>query len=65
MQGTIFADEHATVPNVAMGPFDAQADDASTQPILPADGDGIVGLGFQSRFEFALDTKASKLWLFA
>lgn len=64
LQGQVYDVDHVIVPDASIGPFAAKHVDVSTHPILPQDGDGLVGFGFLSRFDFALDVKTSRLWLF-
>jgi hypothetical protein len=63
LEGMIFTVPHATASTVQLGAARFTNMDASRQPVLPDDGDGMIGLGLLSLFDFALDIKAGKLWL--
>lgn len=63
LEGTIFTVPHTTASSVKVGTKTFANVDVSRQPVLADDGDGMIGLGFLSRFDFALDIKAGKLWL--
>ena len=52
----------AKVPSVTAGPFLMENVAASLQPAFPG-VDGVLGLGFLSNFNFAIDVKARKLWM--
>jgi hypothetical protein len=47
-----------------VGPFQAANVSVSKQALTAKDGDAVIGLGFLSRFNFSIDQKAGKLWLF-
>ena len=61
--GHIFSVAHATASAVRIGDEligDIQAD---RQPLLPEDGDGLLGMGILARFDVIIDTRAGILWL--
>lgn len=55
---------HTGVSEMRVGPFQAVNVTVSRQLLNAKDGDAVVGLGFLSRFNFAIDQQAGKLWLF-
>jgi hypothetical protein len=63
--GRVFAMSSAIVGEVALGPTSVSDVKVTLQPVFPDDGDGFIGLGLLSRFTFALDVPARRLWLIA
>lgn len=63
LEGTIITVPHTIASSVQVGAAKFSNVDVSEQPILADDGDGMIGLGLLVQFDFALDTKAGKLWL--
>lgn len=62
-EGHVAATRDITVDQLAIGPVTAHNVTVSMRPIDPIDGDGTIGIGFFSLFDFAIDTKARKIWL--
>jgi len=63
--GRVFAMTSAVVGEVVLGSTPVSDVKVTLQPVFPDDGDGFIGLGLLSRFTFALDVKARRLWLIA
>ena len=63
--GTVTESVVATLDEVALGPQPVAGVKVALAPTLADDGDGYLGFGLLSRFEFALDIKARRLWLVA
>jgi hypothetical protein len=63
--GRIFAMSSAVVGEVTLGSTPVRDVKVTLQPVFPDDGDGFIGLGLLSRFTFALDVPARRLWLIA
>lgn len=63
LDGTPRASLHTSLSEMRVGPFQASNVSVSRQLLTAKDGDAVVGLGFLSRFNFAVDQKAGKLWL--
>ena len=63
--GRVFAMSSAIVGEVALGSTPVRDVKVTLQPVFPGDGDGFIGLGLLSRFTFALDVRARRLWLIA
>jgi hypothetical protein len=51
------------VPEVVIGQLTAKNLPVNIAPTVPADSDGLLGMGILSRFDFLLDIPASKLWI--
>ena len=52
------------VDEVSVGPINGHQVPVDNHPVIPEDGDGTIGLGFFSAFNFAFDLKAHRIWLF-
>lgn len=52
-----------TVEEVSLGPKRVEDVKVSLSPALLVERDGYVGIGLLSRFNFAIDIKARRLWL--
>jgi hypothetical protein len=63
--GRDFAMSSPIVGEVALGSTSVRDVKVTLQPVFPDDGDGFIGLGLLSRFTFALDVRARRLWLIA
>jgi predicted aspartyl protease len=63
--GRVFAMPSAIVGEVALGSTPVNDVKVTLQPVFADDGDGFIGLGLLSRFTFALDVRARRLWLIA
>lgn len=63
LDGKVSTTNYVTLPSLEFGPFEASRVKVSEQAIAAANTEGLLGLGFLSRFDFALDSKAQKLWL--
>ena len=63
--GRVFAMSSAIVGEVVLGSTSVRDVKVTLQPVFPDDGDGFIGLGLLSRFTFALDVRARRLWLIA
>jgi hypothetical protein len=64
LDGTSRPSSLTIVRAMRVGPFQASDVSVSKQLLTAKDGDAVIGLGFLSRFNFAIDQKAGKLWLF-
>ena len=64
LDGTPRASSHTSVGEMRVGPFHAANVIVSKQLLTAKDGDAVIGLGFLSRFNFSIDQKAGKMWLF-
>jgi hypothetical protein len=53
----------AEVDHVSLGPRIVKDVDVALTPSLPDRRDGYLGFGLLSRFNFAIDIKARRLWL--
>jgi hypothetical protein len=63
LDGTPRPSLHTSVGEMRVGPFQASNVSVSRQLLTAKDGDAVIGLGFLSKFNFAIDQKAGKLWL--
>lgn len=61
--GRPYAITTGTADEVTIGPLRQTDVTISREPIVPAAGDGILGLGWLGRYDFVLDVKAGKLWI--
>jgi Flp pilus assembly protein TadD/predicted aspartyl protease len=61
-EGVAASTKTVLVKNVKVGPITASGVSVTEQPILAPNGDGRIGLGFFSRFNFAIDVKARRIW---
>lgn len=64
LDGTGRPSIQTNVSEMRVGPLQAANITVSRQLLTAKDGDAVVGLGFLSRFNFAIDQKAGKLWVF-
>lgn len=53
------------VGTVTVGPEKGYNASVTARPILPEDGDGRLGMGFFSHYDFAMDLRARRIWLLA
>jgi hypothetical protein len=53
----------AIVDTISIGPIWARNLRVTVAPMLPSTGDGIIGMGFFSRYDFVIDQKARHIWL--
>lgn len=51
------------VPDISIGPIQSFGVPVTAKPVLPGMGDGLLGMGYLSQFNFVIDTKARRLWL--
>lgn len=51
------------VPDIAIGPIRSFGVPVTAKPVLAGTGDGLLGTGYLSRFDFVIDIKARRLWL--
>jgi hypothetical protein len=63
LDARIVAEKGAIVERVRLGPIDVHRVQVRAQPTLAKDGDGTIGFGLLSRFDFAVDIKAQRIWL--
>lgn len=63
LQGEVFGAKQSTLPHVRLGSVVASDVRVSIEPVLAHDADGLLGFGFLDHLDFALDSKAGKLWL--
>lgn len=59
-EGTV---RHVVLSRVKTGDLNLYNVDATRQPVLQEDGDGLLGLGFFKRNPFAIDLKQQKIWV--
>jgi hypothetical protein len=52
------------VGEVSVGPVKVHQVSIDNELVIPEDGDGIIGMAFFSAFNFAVDLKAHRIWLF-
>jgi hypothetical protein len=62
-EGVAVRTKSVVARSVTVGPVHASGVSVTEQPILPSDGDGRIGMGFLSRFNFVFDVKARRIWL--
>lgn len=63
IEGRAVSERGTIVQTVSLGPVEVHHVDARMQPIPAQDGDGTVGFGLLSRFNFAVDIGARRIWL--
>lgn len=61
--GTISGSRTAIVNEVSVGPVNLRKMPVSRTAVLPGEGDGRIGTGFFSGFNFVIDQKAHRIWL--
>jgi len=62
--GTISPSKTAIVEKLSVGPLLFSQMPVSQTNTLPSQGDGRIGMGFFGGFNFVIDQKAHKIWLF-
>jgi hypothetical protein len=62
--GTISPSKTAIVAKLSVGPLLFSQMPVSQTNTLPSQGDGRIGMGFFGGFNFVIDQKAHKIWLF-
>ena len=63
MAGDLRSTTYSVLPMVTAGPFAAENVPVAQKEGFADDGDGVLGMGFLSRFDFAIDQKARRLYL--
>ena len=63
LDARIVAEKGAVVERVRLGPIDVHSVNVRVQPTMTKYGDGSIGFGLLSRFDFAVDIKAGRIWL--
>lgn len=61
--GETYDVKYVELASARIGPFTVEDVTASLRPTMLGDQDGLLGMGFLRRFDFALDIDAGKLWL--
>lgn len=62
-EGNAVSVKSVLAKRVTVGPIEASGVTVAEQPVMASDGDGHIGMGFFSRFNFAIDVKARRIWL--
>jgi predicted aspartyl protease len=62
--GTVSPSKTAIVEKLSVGPLDFTPMPVTRTTTLPSQGDGRIGMGFFAGFNFVIDQKAHKIWLF-
>lgn len=63
MDGHVSMAKFAKIPALSSGSYVKNDLEVSDAPILPADGDGIVGTSFFGQSDFVIDTKANSIFI--
>lgn len=62
-EGNVVSVQSVLAKRVRVGPIEASGVTVAEQPVMASDGDGHIGMGFFSRFNFAIDVNARRIWL--
>jgi predicted aspartyl protease len=61
--GRLASTKSAVVASVSIGPIQGRNLSVTAGPMLPDFGDGIIGMGFFSGYDFVIDLNARRIWL--
>lgn len=61
-QGDVHAIQRGRLPEVGLGPVTLRNVPVTIGPLLPAHGDGLLGMGFFRRLVFLIDARQGRLW---